>query len=124
MLDGLLLNLGLFPALLDQLDDFFVVLVDHLPDALQTGVTFGLLGVDVVLLLRSLVRLSLGFLDNFFRLLLLAAVFALEVATALVVVVYLSFIEVFATQLGTALAASVCSYILRMVAALAANFTD
>ena len=57
----------------------------------------------------------------FFHFFLLAAVFTLEVATALIVVVYLSFIEMLATQLGTAIVASVRSYILRMVASLSAS---
>ena len=56
-----------------------------------------------------------------FVLFLLDAAFAMQVATALVVVVYLFCIEILATKFGTALVASVRAYILRMVAFLSAS---
>ena len=56
-----------------------------------------------------------------FVLFLLDAAFAMQVATALVVVVYLFCIEMLASELATAIVASVRSYILRMVAFLSAS---
>ena len=57
----------------------------------------------------------------FFCLFFVAAVLALQAVTTFVVVFETLCIEMFPTELGTAIVASVCSYILRMVAFLSAS---
>ena len=79
--------------------------------AMQRGLTIQLL-VNTLLSFQVL---------PIFLLFLVAAVFALQVATALVVVVYLFCIEMLASEPATAIVASVRSYILRMVAFLSAS---
>ena len=58
---------------------------------------------------------------SFFLLSLVAAVLALQTVTAVVMILEKSWIEMFATELGTAIVASVCSYVLCVVAFLAAS---
>ena len=60
---------------------------------------------------------------SFLLFLLLAAVLALQTVTAVVMMFEELCIEMLATKLGTAIVASVRSYILRMVASLPASLT-
>ena len=82
--------------------------------AMQRSLIIQLL-LDTLLSLQVLPIFVLFFLD---------AAFAMQVATALVVVVYLFCIEMLASELATAIVASVRSYILRMITFLSASFAN
>ena len=59
---------------------------------------------------------------SFFVFFLVDAVFALQTVTAVVMIPQESWIEMLATELGTAIVASVCSYVLCVVPFLSASF--